>query len=134
MVGLMWHWVFPINKSLWTSSYVVFTGGMALVTLATCMWVIDVQQIRRWTTFFVIYGTNPMIAFLGSGLMARLIVTLLKVQTADGPVSVQRVIFQSVFAPIPEPHVASLGYALSFVALWFVILWALWRRNFFLKV
>ena len=134
MVGLMWHWVFPINKSLWTSSYVVFTGGMALVTLATCMWVIDVQQIRRWTTFFVIYGTNPMIAFLGSGLMARLTVTLLKVQTADGPVSVQWAIFQSVFAPIFEPHVASLGYALSFVALWFVILWALWRRNIFLKV
>jgi predicted acyltransferase len=134
MVGLMWHWVFPINKSLWTSSYVVFTGGMALVTLATCMWVIDVHQIRRWTTFFVIYGTNPMIAFLGSGLMARLTVTLLKVQTADGPVSVQWAIFQSVFAPIFEPHVASLGYALSFVALWFVILWALWRRNIFLKV
>ena len=134
MVGLMWHWVFPINKSLWTSSYVVFTGGMALVTLATCMWVIDVQQIRRWTTFFVIYGTNPMIAFLGSGLMARLTVTLLKVQTADGPVTVQWAIFQSVFAPFFEPHVASLGYALSFVALWFVILWALWRRNIFLKV
>jgi predicted acyltransferase len=134
VVGLMWHWVFPINKSLWTSSYVVFTGGMALVTLATCMWIIDVQQIRRWTTFFVIYGTNPMIAFLGSGLMARLTVTLLKVETADGPVSVQWVIFQSVFAPILEPHVASLGYALSFVALWFVILWALWRRKIFLKV
>ncbi len=134
LVGLMWHWVFPINKSLWTSSYVAFTGGMALVTLATSMWVIDVQGIRRWTTFFVIYGTNPMIAFLGSGLMARLTVTLLKVQTADGPESVQWVIYQSVFAPILEPRVASLGYAVTFVGIWFVILWALWRRKIFLKV
>jgi len=134
VIGLIWHWVFPINKSLWTSSYVVFCGGMALVTLATCMWVIDVRQIRRWTTFFVIYGTNPMIAFLGSGLMARLTVTLLKVETADGPESVQWVVFQSVFAPILEPRLASLGYAVTFVLLWFVILWALWRRKIFLKV
>ena len=75
-----------------------------------------------------------MIAFLGSGLMARLTVTLLKVQTADGPESVQWVVYQAIFAPIPEPRVASLGYAVTFVSLWFVILWALWRRNIFLKV
>ncbi len=134
VIGLMWHWVFPINKSLWTSSYVLFTGGMALVALATCMWLIDVQGIRRSTTFFVIYGTNPMIAFLGSGLMARITVTLWKVPTADGPESVQWVVYQSVFAPILEPRVASLAYAVTFVALWFVILWTLWRRKIFLKV
>jgi len=66
--------------------------------------------------------------------MARITVTLWKVQTADGPESVQSVIYQSVFVPILEPTLASLAYALSFVALWFVILWALWRRNIFLKV
>jgi predicted acyltransferase len=134
MVGLMWHWVFPINKTLWTSSYVVFTGGMALVTLATCMWIIDVQGWKRWTKFFVIYGTNPMIAFLGSGLMARITVTLWKVQTPDGPESASWVVYQAIFAPILEPRVASLGYAVTFVLIWFGILWALWRRNIFLKV
>ena len=134
MVGLMWHWVFPINKTLWTSSYVVFTGGMALVTLATCMWIIDVQGWKRWTKFFVIYGTNPMIAFLGSGLMARITVTLWKVQTRDGPESASWVVYHAIFAPILEPRVASLGYAVTFVLIWFVILWALWRRNIFLKV
>jgi predicted acyltransferase len=134
VLGLMWHWVFPINKSLWTSSYVVFTAGMALVTLATCMWVIDVQGWRRWTTFFVIYGTNPMIAFLGSGLMARLTVTLWKVPTPEGPESVSWVFYQAVFAPILPPRVASLAYAVTFVMFWFVILWALWRKKVFLKV
>ncbi|HYW50147.1 MAG TPA: DUF5009 domain-containing protein [Gemmatimonadaceae bacterium] len=134
MVGSVWHWVFPINKTLWTGSYVVFTGGLALVTLATCMWLVDVRGWRRWTTFFVIYGTNPMIAFLGSGLMARLTVTLWKVQTPDGPKSVASVVHRAVFAPILEPRVASLGYAATFVLLWFVILWALWRRRIFLKV
>ncbi len=134
MLGLMWHWVFPINKSLWTSSYVLFTAGMAMVALATCMWVIDVQGWKRWTKFFVIYGTNPMIAFLGSGLMARLTVTLWKVQTVDGPESVSWVFYRAVYAPILEPRVASLSYAVTFVLLWFVILWALWRKQIFLKV
>ncbi len=134
MIGLMWHWVFPINKTLWTSSYVVFTAGMAMVALATCMWVIDVQGWKRWTKFFVIYGTNPMIAFLGSGLMARITVTLWKVPTADGPESVSWVFYQAVYAPILESRVASLSYAVTFVMIWFVILWALWRKQIFLKV
>ena len=134
MLGLIWHWAFPINKSLWTSSYVVFTAGMAMVALATCMWVIDVQGWKRWTKFFVIYGTNPMIAFLGSGLLARLTVTLWKVPTADGPESVSWVFYKVVYAPILEPRVASLSYALTIVLLWFVILWALWRKQIFLKV
>jgi predicted acyltransferase len=134
MVGLMWNWSFPINKTLWTSSYVVFTGGMALVTLATCMWIIDVHGWKRWTKFFVIYGTNPMIAFLGSGLMARITVTLWKVQTPTGVKSASAIVYQAIFAPIPEPRVASLGYAVTFVLLWFAILWALWRKQIFLKV
>ena len=133
-LGLMWNWSFPINKTLWTSSYVLFTGGMALVTLATCMWIIDVHGWKRWTKFFVIYGTNPMIAFLGSGLMARITVTLWKVQTPDGPRSASGLVYQSIFAPIPEPRLASLGYAVTFVLIWFVILWALWRKQIFLKV
>jgi len=134
VLGLIWHWVFPINKSLWTSSYVVFTGGMALATLATCMWIIDVHGWKGWTKFFVIYGTNPMIAFLGSGLLARITVTLWKIPTADGPQSASWMFYQAVFAPILEPRVASLAYALTVVLFWFVILWALWRRKIFLKV
>jgi predicted acyltransferase len=49
MLGLVWNWVFPINKSLWTSSYVLFSGGMAAVVLATCLWLIDVRGYRSWT-------------------------------------------------------------------------------------
>jgi predicted acyltransferase len=134
MVGLIWHWVFPINKSLWTSSYVVFTAGLASVTLATCMWIIDIRGWKRWTKFFVIYGTNPMIAFLGSGLMARITVSLWKMQTPEGPRSVSYLVHHALFVPVFEPRVASLAYALTFVTLWFLILWALWRRNIFLKV
>ena len=134
MLGLIWNWTFPINKTLWTGSYVVFTGGLALVTLATCMWLIDVRGWRRWTKFFVIYGTNPMIAFLGSGLMARLTVTLWKVDTPTGRTSAASLVHRTLFEPILPPRLASLAYAMTFVLLWYVILRALWRRSIFLKV
>lgn len=135
MLGLVWNWGFPINKSIWTSSYVLFTAGMGAVALATCMWIIDVQQVKRWTFPFVVYGMNPMLAFLGSGLMARLTSTLLTVDAGNGTrMSWQGVLFKTVYAPLLPLRDASLLYAISFVTLWFLLLWAAWKRGFVLKV
>ena len=80
MVGLMWNWAFPINKNLWTSSYVIFTAGMACVSIATIMWIVDYCNVKWWTKPFVIYGVNPIVAFVGSGVLARLIYTLWHVE------------------------------------------------------
>ena len=135
MLGLMWHWVFPINKSIWSSSYVIFTAGMGAVSLATCMWIIDVMQVRRWTFPFVVYGTNPMLAFLGSGLMARLISSIWTWETGTGSrISAQGFVFNTLYGSWLPPREASFAYALSFVALWFLLLWGAWKRGFVLKV
>lgn len=135
MVGLMWGWVFPINKSLWTSSYVVFTAGIGAVSLATCIWIIDVCQLRRWTFPFVVYGMNPMLAFLGSGLMARLAVSIITVDTGNGTrMSLQGFLFDRLYLSWLPVRDASLAFAVSFVALWFLILWAAWKRGWVLKV
>lgn len=134
VVGLMWHWSFPINKSLWTSSYVIFAAGMACVTLATIIWITDVHHVTKWTGPLVIYGMNPMIAFVGSGMMARTIYTLWKVEYGGEVVPVESAIYQSVFASWLEPQNASLAFALSFVLLWYGILWILWRNKLVLKV
>jgi predicted acyltransferase len=134
MSGLMWHWSFPINKSLWTSSYVVFTAGMACISIATISWIIDVKNLMRWTRPFVIYGTNPIVAFVGSAMMARLIYTLWKVDFQGKPIPVQAVVYETVFHSWLEPRNASLAFAVCFVAFWYLILWALWRRNIFIKV
>jgi predicted acyltransferase len=134
LVGLMWHWVFPINKNLWTGSYVVFTAGMASVALATIMWVVDVHGRRWWTKPFVIYGINPMIAFVGSGILARLIYSILKVEYNGQRISLQSAIYQSAFASWLSPMNASLLFAVSFVLVWFGILTVLYRRNIVLKV
>ncbi len=134
VAGLMWHWSFPINKGIWTSSYVLFTAGMACVTLATITWIIDANGVTRWAQPLVIYGMNPMVAFVGSGMMARTIYSLWKVEYGDRVVSVQSAVYQGLFASWLEPKAASLAFALSFVLLWYGILRALWRRKLFLKV
>jgi predicted acyltransferase len=134
MAGLMWHWSFPINKSLWTSSYVLFTGGMAAVTLATCMWIIDEHRITGWTKPFVIYGMNPIIAFVGSGIMARLIYSIFKVESDGQRIALQAWIYQTFYASWLAPRDASLLFAITFVLVWLAILWVLYRRQIFLKV
>jgi len=134
VIGLMWNWSFPINKNLWTSSYVVFTAGMACVTLATIMWLVDYLNVKWWTKPFVVYGVNPIVAFVGSGVLARLIYTLWHVNYQGKSVAFQDAIYQIFFLPWLPPRVASLAFAISFVLLWYGILLVLYRRNIILKV
>jgi predicted acyltransferase len=134
MVGLMWNWSFPINKSIWTSSYVLFTAGMAAVAIATIMWIVDVHNVKGWTKPFVIYGMNPIVAFVGSGVMARLIYSIFKVNYEGQPISLQAAIYKSLFASWLSPVDASLAFALCFVLFWFGILYVLYRNKIFLKV
>jgi predicted acyltransferase len=132
--GLLWDQVFPINKGLWTSSFVVFTAGFACVVLALCIWIIDIKGFRRWTWPFVVYGVNPMIAFLLSGIAARLIGSLWKVDVGGKEVSVQAASYKLLFEPYFTPHFASLLWGLSFVLVFLVILGLLYRRGIILKV
>lgn len=134
VLGLMWHWSFPINKALWTSSYVLFSGGVAAVSLATIMWVTDVHRVTRWTGFFVTYGLNPMVAFLGSGAMARTIYSLWKVEYEGAPTAVQAVVYREAFASWLAPRDASLAFALCFVLVWYLVLRLLQRRGIVFKV
>jgi predicted acyltransferase len=134
MVGLMWNWSFPINKGIWTSSYVLFCAGMASLAIATIMWIVDVQQAKRWTKPFVIYGLNPTVAFVGSGIMARCIYSIFKVNYGGQDIALQAAIYQAGFASWLEPKNASLAFAITFVVFWFAILYALYRRNIILKV
>ena len=132
--GSLWSWVFPINKNLWTSSYVIFTAGFACVVLATCLWLVDVRHISGWTKPFIVYGVNPLIAFVGSGLMARLTDSLLKINVGGKPVSWHQASYQLWFEPFFPEKFASLLWALCFVALWLGILSLLYRRNIIVKL
>ena len=133
VAGLVWNWVFPINKNLWTSSYVLFTAGMAAVTIAVCAWLIEVRGYRRWAGPFITYGLNPLVAFIGSGAMAR-VLGLIHLPFGGESVSLQQVIYRTLFASWLAPRNASLAFAIGFVALWYGILKLLERRKIVLRV
>jgi predicted acyltransferase len=134
MLALMWNWVFPINKSLWTSSYTLFCAGIASLSLATVMWVVDYQKVRRGTKLFVVYGVNPIVAFVGSAVMARCIYSIFKVTYEGKRISLQEGIFRTLFASWLSPINASLAFAIAFVLVWYGILSLLHRRGIVLKV
>ena len=134
ILGWAWNFWFPINKPLWTSSYVVFTAGMALQTLALCYWLVDVKGFRRWATPFVIFGVNALAVFFLSGIFARLL-GLIKVAGPEGkPVSLQRFVFDNFFASWASPINASLAFAVCFVLFWLGLMAILYRRHIFIKV
>jgi predicted acyltransferase len=134
MVGLMWNWSFPINKSLWTSSYVLFSAGMAALALATVMWIVDFNRVRTFTKPFVVYGTNPIVAFVGSAVMARCIYSIFKVNYHGARIPLQEGIYRTLFASWLSPINASLAFAVAFVLLWYGVLYLLHRRGIILKV
>ena len=134
MVGLMWNWSFPINKNLWTSSFVIFTAGMACVTLATCIWLVDAQGVRWWIKPFVIFGVNPLAAFIGEGVLSRLIYTLVKVPSAEGMTSLQHAVYEHWYASWLPPRDASLLFALCYVLIFLWLLSLLYKRNILIKV
>jgi len=132
--GCAWGWIFPINKNLWTSSFVLLTAGLGALTLGVCIWLIDGLGTRRWATPLVIFGVNPIVAFVGSDVMARLIYSVVTVPSATGPVPLETVIYRSGFASWLDPRIASLAFAISFVLLWLAVLTVLYKRHIFVKV
>ncbi|HSN68785.1 MAG TPA: DUF5009 domain-containing protein [Thermoanaerobaculia bacterium] len=132
--GTIWSWFFPINKGLWTSSFTLFTAGLGALVLGACVWLIDIRKSRSWTTPFVVYGVNPILAYVGAGLMARLIYSLIKVPHEGKSIVLQAWIYQTLYTPWLPPKMASLAFALSFVLVWLAILWPFYKKGIYLKV
>lgn len=133
-VGWAWHFWFPINKSLWTSSYVVFTAGMALQLLAICYWLVDIKEYKSWAKPFVIFGVNALALFVFSGLLARLM-GIIKIPRGDGSsIAIQPFIYKTLFASWASPLNASLAYAIVYIFFWLFLMWLLYRKNILIKV
>ena len=134
VLGWIWNYWLPVNKALWTSSYVVFTAGMALQLLALCYWLVDIHGFRRWAVPFVVFGMNALAVFFLTGLFARSL-TLIKLSGEGGKqVALQTFIFKNYFASWAAPINASLAFAVCFVLLWLGLMAILYRRGIFIKV
>ena len=133
-VGYAWNPAFPINKNLWTSSYVLFTAGFACALLALCLWVIDVRGWRGWTKPFVVLGTNAITLFAASALLVKTLLWI-KVPRDDGTsISLWGWSFAHAFKPFMDPYVASLAFALVNLAILYVLLAWMYGRRIFVRL
>lgn len=132
--GLIWDLCFPINKALWTSSFVLYTGGLATIGLALCYWLIDVQGYKSATKPFVVYGVNAITVFFLSGLIPR-IMAMIKVTMPDGSIVNSKTwLYETYFTPNFSPINASLAYAIIFIMIWLGILWWMYNKKIIIKV
>lgn len=129
LLALIWDQFFPINKSLWTSSFVLYTGGLATMALATCYWLIDVQQRQRFLTPFVAFGRNAITAFVLSGLVPKLLGYIPVKDT-----NLHEWFYQTVFVSWLSPYHASLGAAILLVLVILIPIGWMYRKNIIIKV
>lgn len=134
--GFLWGLIFPINKPLWTSSYVLYAAGWALIVLAVLIWIIDLKGYTRWTSFFVVFGKNPLVIFALSGLYVISIIRFIHVTEADRTiVNGYTWIYQHLFVPMSSyPKVSSLLFALAHIMMFWLIGLVLYKRKIFIKV
>jgi len=132
--GLVLQPLFPINKNLWSPTYVLFTAGAALLALAATYWSVDLRGWNAWARPLEIFGTNAIAAYVGSGLLAK---TLLAVKWSAGAgarVTLWNWLYGQGYASWLPDYVASLAWALTHVAIWLTLMAALDRRGLHFKV
>jgi predicted acyltransferase len=134
LAGLLWDLQFPINKSLWTSSFVLYTGGLATMILAFCYWMIDVNKQKSLTLPFVVYGKNAITVYFLSWILSGTL-NLFQITNADGSkMGLESWLYESFYSPSFSPINASLAWAITQILFWFVVLYILYKRNIFIKV
>ncbi|MDT7807972.1 MAG: hypothetical protein QOJ70_1785 [Acidobacteriota bacterium] len=134
MMGWIWNYWFPINKALWTSSYVLFAAGLALQMLALCYWLVDVKGYRRWAKPFIIFGTNALALYFLAELFANVIGVVSFASAGGGRIALQTLIYDNLFASWAAPKNASLAFAICTVLFWLGVMSLLYRRRIFIKV
>ena len=134
LLGVLWNVWFPINKKLWTSSYVLFTAGFALVCLAACYWANDIKRWRGfWTKPFLIFGRNAIAAYIAAWFFA-VMPYFFPFRVNGQPRHAAEYIFERFFAPLGSPSFTSLLFSLAFVLLCLLPIWLMDRKKIFLKI
>lgn len=134
-LGWLWGLAFPLNKALWTSSYVLFTAGLALWLLAACYWLIEIKGIKAWGRPFEIFGVNAITAYMLPILLLKLMVYYKVPVAGSAELQQPRVILcDHIFGGWLSPNAASAAFAFSYMLLWMAAFWPLYRRKIFIKI
>ena len=128
--GLLWGQYFPINKPIWTSSYVLYAGGIGMVILALLFTIVDIWNLKGWTGFFNTFGTNALFTYVLAGMLTK---TLLVIKV--GEVSLYNWIFTHVCSPLfQEQKLASLLFPLILVTVIWALGYILYRKKIIIRL
>jgi predicted acyltransferase len=129
--GLLWSESFPINKRLWTSSYVLFAGGLSILLFAAFYYAFEMRKTHgRWTYPLLVFGTNAITAYVFSELLST-VVSVFKVNQTQ---SFQVHVYNTWFIQLVDPAFGSFIYSFLFVAVCFLPTWVLYRNRIFIKL
>jgi predicted acyltransferase len=131
--GLLLHPFYPINKQLWTSTFVIFTAGMALLVFGLCFFLIEILAWKKWAMPFLVFGTNAITVFAGSTLMVKILM-MIKISDGGKVVNPMGYVYQHLLSPLAGPYLGSLLYPLAFLLLWLALMLPLYKRKIFIRV
>jgi len=134
LLSQIWNYAFPINKTLWTSSYVLYTTGCALITLAFFVWIIDVNHKKKWISPLMVFGVNPLFAYVFAELWATIMSYLIKFPQGDKIVSLKSWLFNDIFSPLAGDLNGSLLYSIFVMVFYWSILWILHKKKIYIKI
>jgi predicted acyltransferase len=135
LLGWTWSRVFPINKSLWTSSYVLLSAGIACLMLAAIFWLVDIEGYRGWSVPFLVFGTNAITAYWLSTLFGIVLDWITLTGPGEGEqVVLKAYLYETFYASWLSPANASLAYAVSYVLVWLGLISVLYRRRIFIRI
>lgn len=141
-LGYLWSLWFPLNKNMWTSSYVLVAGGYSLALMTLAFWAVEQKDWRKgWTWVWLVFGSNAIAAYMFSELAADALWGVRITPSGSIMLSPNEHLaswlphfFEDTFAHIPNPHWAAFAYSVTFTAMCFVPVWILYRKKIFLKV
>lgn len=133
-IGYVWSFLFPINKALWSSTYVLYTGGLAMVFLAFLLWVIDVNGFKKWASPFIHFGTNPLAIYMFSGIYVLAMIHLVNITTATDNLSGYDYLYSEVFVPFAGNMNGSLLFAIAHIIFFWMITYVLYKKKIFIKI
>jgi len=124
----------PINKQLWTVSYVIVMDGLAIMMIVVSSFIIDVKKWNAWIKPAIVFGSNALVVFVGSGIIGRLMYMIKTTNAEGGVISIKYAIYSGFFVPMAGELNGSLLYALTNIAIWLAILWYLYSKKIFVKI
>ncbi len=133
LAGLAWNEFMPINKKLWTSSYVLYSGGVSIILLTASIWLVDMIQWRKGIDFFLAFGSNPLLAYVLSEALIQIFCAI-QWHNTEGTFDEYSWIYTHLFKPYGDAETSSLDFAIVFMLIcWLICRW-LYVRKIFIRI